>query len=100
MPQPAALTSLDIRDAPESSLVARARQRDESAVRELTRRYNRRLFRIARGILRDETDAEDAVQEAYVSAFTRLARFRGESSFGTWLTRIVLNEALGRRRRR
>jgi len=62
-------------------------------------RYNTRLYRIARSILRNDSEAEDAVQEAYVRAFTHLGTFRGESSLGTWLTRIAMNEALGRRRR-
>jgi RNA polymerase sigma-70 factor, ECF subfamily len=84
----------------DATLVRRALTRDEAAVRLLTTRYNQRLFRIARGILRDDADAEDAVQEAYVRAFTGLEKFRGESSFGTWLVRIVMNEALGRLRRR
>jgi RNA polymerase sigma-70 factor (ECF subfamily) len=62
-------------------------------------RYNRRLYRIARGILRNDSDAEDVVQEAYVSAFAHLDGFRGDSSLATWLSRIVINEALGRLRR-
>ena len=82
----------------DAELVRRARLRDEDAVRTLTRRYNQRLFRIARGILRNDADAEDAVQEAYVKAFTSLDRFRGDAAFGTWLTRIAMNEALGRLR--
>ena len=84
----------------EADLVSRARNRDEAAVREITNRHNRRLYRIARGILGNSDEAEDAVQEAYLRAFTGLDRFRGESSLGTWLTRIVMNEALGRVRRR
>jgi RNA polymerase sigma-70 factor, ECF subfamily len=81
-------------------LVERSRHRDEDAVRVLTRRHSRRLYRIARGILRDDADAEDVVQETYVRAFTSLERFRGDAAFGTWLTRIAMNEALGRVRRR
>lgn len=73
--------------------------RDDSAVRELTGRYNQRLFRIARGIVRHDADAEDVVQDTYVRAFTHLERFRGDSSVGTWLVRIAMNEALGRLRR-
>jgi len=84
----------------EQELVLRCRAGDEAAVRELTRRYNRRLFRVARSIVRDELEAEDVVQEAYVRAFTRLEQFRGESNIGTWLVRIVMNEALGRVKRR
>jgi RNA polymerase sigma-70 factor (ECF subfamily) len=80
-------------------LTLRARARDEVAIRVLMQRYNRRLFRIARGVLRNDAEAEDVVQEAYVRAFTRLAEFRGDSSFGTWVSRITYNEALGRLRR-
>jgi RNA polymerase sigma-70 factor (ECF subfamily) len=70
------------------------------AFREIMRRYDRRLFRVARSVLRDDTEAEDAVQEAYLRAFQGLEAFRGEASLATWLTRIALNEALGRLRRR
>ena len=62
-------------------------------------RHNRRLYRIARGILRNDSEAEDAVQEAYVKAFTHLSSFRGDSSLATWLSRITMNEALERKRR-
>lgn len=84
----------------EEDLVRLARARDESAVRALTRRYNRRLYRVARSILRNEAEAEDVVQETYVRAFTGLDGYRGEAAFGTWITRIAMNEALGRLRRR
>jgi RNA polymerase sigma-70 factor (ECF subfamily) len=60
---------------------------------------NRRLYRIARSILRDDSEAEDVVQEAYVNAFAHLEAFRGDSSLATWLSRITMNEALGRLRR-
>ena len=63
-------------------------------------RHNRRLYRIARGILRNSTEAEDAVQDAYIAAFSHLASYRGDSSLATWLSRITMNEALGRLRRR
>ena len=91
---PGDLDSLD-----DVALVGLARLRDEPAIRALTRRYNRRLFRLARSILRNDAEAEDVVQEAWVRAFTALDGFRGEAAFSTWLTRIALNEALGRRRR-
>jgi RNA polymerase sigma-70 factor (ECF subfamily) len=84
----------------DEELVSRARERDETAVRVITRRYNRRLYRVARSILRNDSEAEDVVQETYVRAFTGLELFRGEAAFGTWLTRIAMNEALGRLRRR
>src|SRR5579884_1480552 len=80
----------------DDALVRLARSRSEFAIRALTRRYNRRLFRLARSILRDEAEAEDVVQEAWVRAFTALDGFRAEAAFSTWLTRIALNEALGR----
>jgi RNA polymerase sigma-70 factor (ECF subfamily) len=82
----------------EADLVARAKRHDEGAVRAIIRQNNRRLFRLARGIMKDDGEAEDVVQESYVRAFTRLGEFRGESSLGTWLTRIVINEAYGRLR--
>ncbi len=84
----------------EDELIARARNRDEAAVRTLIRQNNQRLFRLARSIMRDDSEAEDVVQESYVRGFTRLDEFRGESALGTWLTRIVINEAYGRLRRR
>jgi RNA polymerase sigma-70 factor (ECF subfamily) len=84
----------------EAELVARARQREEAAIRAIMRANNRRLYRLARGILRDDSEAEDVVQETYLRAFTHLQDFRGESSLATWLARIAINEALGRLRRR
>lgn len=80
-------------------LVRGAMDRNEAAIRAIMQQNNRRLFRVARGILRNDAEAEDVVQETYVRAFTRLESFRGESSFATWLTRIAMNEALGRARR-
>ena len=83
----------------DAELVRRALTRDDTAFRIIMERHNRRLYRIARGILRNDTEAEDVVQEAYVSAFTHLDGFRGDSSLATWLARITMNEALGRLRR-
>jgi RNA polymerase sigma-70 factor (ECF subfamily) len=80
-------------------LVRRARERDEAAIRSIMQSNNRRLYRLARGILRNDSEAEDVVQETYVRAFTHLQDFRGDSSFATWLGRIAINEALGRLRR-
>jgi len=87
-------------DNDETDLIARVRRKDASAVALIIRQNNQRLYRIARSILRDDFEAEDALQEAYIRAFTRLDLFRGESQLGTWLARIVMNEALGRLRRR
>jgi RNA polymerase sigma-70 factor (ECF subfamily) len=81
----------------ELDLAARARARDPRAIRLVTKRNNQRLFRAAWSVLRNRADAEEAVQDAYIKAFTT-ARFEGRSSLGTWLTRIVLNEALARKR--
>ena len=83
----------------EAELVQRARTRDEAAIRIIMQSNNRRLYRIARGILRSDGEAEDVVQETYVRAFTHLQDFRGDSSLATWLGRIAINEALGRLRR-
>jgi RNA polymerase sigma-70 factor (ECF subfamily) len=80
-------------------LVQRARGRDEAAIRVIMQSNNRRLYRLARGILRNDSEAEDVVQETYVRAFTHLDSFRGDSSLATWLARIAMNEALGRLRR-
>jgi RNA polymerase sigma-70 factor (ECF subfamily) len=84
----------------EADLVAAARRRDKAAIRTIVRTHNQRLFRVARSILKDDWEAEEAVQEAYIRAFAGLADFEGRASLGTWLTRIVINEALARLRRR
>jgi RNA polymerase sigma factor (sigma-70 family) len=83
----------------DAELVRRARGRDEAAIRSIMQSNNRRLYRLARGILRNDGEAEDVVQETYVWAFTHLDSFRGDSSLATWLARIALNEALGLLRR-
>lgn len=80
-------------------LVRRALANDPEAFRTIMRRYNQRLFRIARAVVRNDGIAEDVVQEAYLRAFEHLETFRGEASLATWLHRVVLNEALGRLRK-
>jgi RNA polymerase sigma-70 factor (ECF subfamily) len=82
--------------AGDAELVRRALARDEAALRAIMQANNRRLYRLARGILRSDSEAEDVVQETYVRAFTHLESFRGESGLSTWLSRIAINEALGR----
>ena len=84
----------------ETELIERARRRDEAALREIMQANNRRLYRLARGILRSDSEAEDVVQETYVRAFTHLDDFLGASALSTWLSRIAINEALGRLRSR
>ena len=65
----------------------------------LMRRYNERMYRAARAIVRDDAEAEDVMQQAYVNAYANLRQFRGQSQFSTWLTKIAINEALLRVRR-
>jgi RNA polymerase sigma-70 factor (ECF subfamily) len=85
--------------ADERNLVERAASGDQSAFRAIMERNNQRLYRVARAVMKDDTEAEDVVQETYLRAFFNLSKFRGESSLTTWLTRIALNEALGRKRK-
>ena len=86
-------------------------QRDDEVIRQvlggntamfelLMRRYNERIYRAARAIVRNEAEAEDVMQQAYVNAFTHLRQFEGSAQFSTWLTRIAINEAIARVRRR
>lgn len=84
----------------DNELVERAHAGDAGVFRAIMQRHNRRLYRVARGVLGDDSEAEDVVQETYLRAFRNLAGFRGESSLATWLTRIAINEALGRKRTR
>src|SRR5690606_37091848 len=100
MPDRATTQTVDWSALPDADLVALARQGRHGAFRQLMQRCNQRLFRVARAVVRDDAEAEDVVQEAYTHAFAHLATFRGEASVSTWLTRIVLNEANGRLRRR
>jgi RNA polymerase sigma-70 factor (ECF subfamily) len=72
---------------------------DAAAFEAIMRRYNRRLYRLARATMRNDADAEDALQDAYVKAFNALAEFRGDASLSTWLARIVHNECMMRLRR-
>jgi len=92
------LSSPPIAAVSERELIRRAKARDEAAVRAIVKANNRRLFRIARGILRNDAEAEDVVQETYIRALTHLDGFRGDSSLSTWLSRIAMNDAMGRLR--
>jgi len=87
------------RMAEEAALLARTAEHDVAAFETLMRRHNSRLYRVARSILKDDAAAEDAVQEAYLEAFKHSASYRGEAQVSTWLTRIVINQALMRLRR-
>ncbi len=83
----------------DDALLRRIRAGDRDAFSDLMRRFNRRLYRVARSVLRDDAEAEDALQDAYLQAYRALPGFRGESALGTWLTRIVVNAALMRQRK-
>jgi len=84
----------------DAEMASRVAAGDQDAFRLLMRRHNQAMFRTARSILRDDAEAEDAVQEAYLLAYRRMADFRGEAKLSTWLLSIVVNEAIGRLRRR
>lgn len=90
-------TAVNIAD---EEVVERVRAGETSLYEILMRRYNQRLYRVARSILRDPAEAEDVMQEAYVRAYEHLDQFAGEAQFSTWLTKIAVYEALRRLRRR
>lgn len=85
---------------PDEDVVRRIREGETALFEILMRRYNQRLFRVARAIVRDDAEAEDVLQQAYVNAYAHLDQFAGTARFSTWLTRIATYEALGRLRRR
>lgn len=89
----------DAETVEDSVLAERIALHDHAAFEVLMRRYNSTLFRVARAILKNTADAEDAVQEAYLAAYRGMERFEGTSKLSTWLTRIVINQALGRLRK-
>jgi RNA polymerase sigma-70 factor (ECF subfamily) len=86
--------------ATDAEIAARAAAGDAAAFEQIMRRHNRLLFRTARSILKADAEAEDALQEAYLHAWRGIAGFRADGRLSTWLVRIVINEALGRLRRR
>jgi RNA polymerase sigma-70 factor, ECF subfamily len=93
-----AAAGLDYEALDDRELARRFGARDPAAVRLITARNNQRLFRTAWSILKSRSEAEEAVQSAYLRAFAAAGEFEGRSSLSTWLTRIVINEALGRKR--
>jgi RNA polymerase sigma factor (sigma-70 family) len=89
-----------IRQLPDDqTLAARITARDGAAFEALMRQHNGRLFRVARAILKDDAEAEDVLQDAYLDAYRNISQFRGDAQLGTWLVRIVANRALMRLRR-
>jgi RNA polymerase sigma-70 factor, ECF subfamily len=83
----------------DAALAARVLEGDSAAFELVMRRHNRRLYRVARAMLRDSAEAEDALQDAYLAAFQAMGNYRGEASLATWLSRVVVNQCLGRLRR-
>src|SRR5262249_17017794 len=92
--------SVPISALPDSEIVKRIRAGDRGLFEILMRRHNQRIYRAARAIIRDEAEVEDVMQQAYINAFTHLHQFEDRSQFSTWLTRIAVNEAIGRRQKR
>lgn len=90
----------DIVALPDAVLAARSLAGDPAAFELIMRRYNQRLYRLVRGILRNNAEAEDAVQETYLRVYEKLADFAGPDGFASWIGRIAINEALGRLRKR
>ena len=84
---------------PDTELASRIALRDQAAFETLMRRYNGKLFRIARAIVKDDAEAEDVLQDAYLDAYKQIGEFRGDAQLSTWLTRIVINQALMRLRK-
>lgn len=85
--------------AEERSLIERIAGGDRAAFEHLMRRHNRRLYRLARATLRDDKEAEDALQDVYLQVWRSISQFRGEASLATWLSRLVINACIGRLRR-
>jgi RNA polymerase sigma-70 factor (ECF subfamily) len=92
-------TLLEASSLTDGQLVARIRGGESALFEVLMRRHNQRMYRVARAVVKDETEAEDVMQQAYINAFTHLDQFEERAQFSTWLTRITLHEALARRRR-
>jgi RNA polymerase sigma-70 factor (ECF subfamily) len=87
-------------ELPDAEVVRRVLAGEPALFEVLMRRYNQRMYRAARAILRDDRECEDAMQQAWLSAYAHLDQFQGASAFSTWLTRIAMNEALARVRQK
>jgi RNA polymerase sigma-70 factor (ECF subfamily) len=95
-----AIVEANRNDRSDAEIARRIAAGDRDEFRLLMRRYNQTLYRTARSILKDDAEAEDAVQEAYLLAYHAMDGFRGDARLSTWLVRIVANEAIGRLRKR
>jgi RNA polymerase sigma-70 factor (ECF subfamily) len=100
VPASAQVQAISLDDLPDSEIARRIAAGDQRAFEVLMRKHNRMLYRVARAILRDDAEAEDALQLAYLQAYKAMQHYRSESKISTWLTRIVVNEALMRVRKR
>jgi RNA polymerase sigma-70 factor (ECF subfamily) len=100
MTQTGSALALDGDEQSDTEIIQRVLDGNTATFELLVRRYNGRLYRAARAIVRDEQEAQDVMQQAYVNAFTHLRQFNGAAKFSTWLTKIAINEALARVRRR
>jgi RNA polymerase sigma-70 factor (ECF subfamily) len=102
--QPADCGTCDCREASQTlsdvEVVRRVREGETALFEVLMRRYNQRLYRVARAIVKDDAETEDVMQQAYVNAYMHLGQFAEKASFSTWLTKIAVHEALARSRRR
>ena len=85
--------------APDTEIVKRVRAGETALFETLMRRHNQRVYRVARAVLKDDSEVEDVMQQAYINAFTHLDQFEERAQFSTWLTRIALNEAFARRKK-
>jgi RNA polymerase sigma-70 factor (ECF subfamily) len=94
------MTSIDMDTVGDDEIVRRVRSGEAALFGVLMRRHERRLRRAAWSVLRNDTEAEDVAQHAYVQAYAYMDRFEGRAQFSTWLTRIAVHEALARRRKR
>jgi RNA polymerase sigma-70 factor (ECF subfamily) len=100
MPMTLAAVQASLESLSDAELASCIGRGDAKALELVMRRHNRQLYRTARSILRDDADAEDCLQEAYLQAFRSIASFRAASKLSTWLTRVVINQALEKMRRR
>lgn len=97
---PQSSQAIDYANKPLTELAVMVQQGHREAFRHIMQRCNQRLFRVARAVLNDDSEAEDALQDAYINAYQHMDAFRGEAELSTWLTRIVLNECNRRIRSR
>jgi RNA polymerase sigma-70 factor, ECF subfamily len=100
MPNSVVEPAASVSSLSDSDIVRRVRAGEHALFEVLMRRHNQRVYRTARAVVKDETEVEDVMQQAYVNAFTHLHQFEDRSEFSTWLTRIALNEAFARRQKR